>query len=299
MREITELVPVLGGKAHFPDAQLILSLYLPERSSENERVELLYCVHGGSYTRRYWHALFDGFSGYSFAEHMTSQGFVVAAIDMLGMGESSRPPSTGAMTFGDMVTASQEAFRAAVTRLEELGATSISSTGIGHSLGGMMVIAHQATYSSFDRLAALGWSNDPLLQSETRVTALLEQCEAAPYLPPQGELVRSFFYGEDVPEAVALADEAAAVETPSVLTREALTPGLASGLAATVKCPVFIAQGSIDTSLDPHHEPSHFRESDDVTLMVLRDTAHCHNLARHRHRLWQRIGDWASSLPAA
>jgi hypothetical protein len=35
---------------------------------------MLFCIHGGGYTRRYWHAAFAGYPGYSFAEHLTAHG---------------------------------------------------------------------------------------------------------------------------------------------------------------------------------------------------------------------------------
>ena len=36
-----------------------------------------------------------------------------------------------------------------------------------------------------------------------------------------------------------------------------------------------------------------YPRSRDVTLYVLRDSAHCHNSASTRTELWDRIGQWA------
>jgi hypothetical protein len=55
--------------------------------------------------------------------------------------------------------------------------------------------------------------------------------------------------------------------------------------------------GAVDTSPRPHAEVGYFRASPDVTLMVLPETAHCHNFATLRHRLWDRLDSWISSLP--
>ena len=55
--------------------------------------------------------------------------------------------------------------------------------------------------------------------------------------------------------------------------------------------------GEIDTSPDPHGEVAFFKASPDVTLMVLERTAHCHNFATLRHRLWDRLDGWVTSTP--
>ncbi|MDB5738857.1 MAG: hypothetical protein JWO65_2525, partial [Sphingomonas bacterium] len=44
-------------------------------------------------------------------------------------------------------------------------------------------------------------------------------------------------------------------------------------------------------------EASYFKASPDVTVMVLPETAHCHNFATLRHRLWDRMDRWIVSLP--
>ena len=49
--------------------------------------------------------------------------------------------------------------------------------------------------------------------------------------------------------------------------------------AAQVACPVFVAFGDHDVPEHPHDDVSFYGASDDVTLMVLADSAHCHNFA--------------------
>jgi pimeloyl-ACP methyl ester carboxylesterase len=95
------------------------------------------------------------------------------------------------------------------------------------------------------------------------------------------------------------ADEAAATRTPSCLGRDALKPGIVHDASASITCPVFVMHGAVDTSPDPHGEVRYFKSSDDVTVMVLRDTAHCHNFATRRRELWDRLDRWIGSLPVA
>ena len=52
---------------------------------------VLICWPGGSYARAYWDMHIAGYPGYSFAEHMTAQGFAVVGADHLGVGASSKP----------------------------------------------------------------------------------------------------------------------------------------------------------------------------------------------------------------
>ena len=66
--------------------------------------------------------------------------------------------------------------------------------------------------------------------------------------------------------------------------------------AAQVACPVFVAFGDHDVPEHPHDDVSFYGASDDVTLMVLADSAHCHNFAGTRNQLWDRLADWAGSF---
>ena len=109
--------------------------------------------------------------------------------------------------------------------------------------------------------------------------------------------MRKLFYWPDVPQGLIEADEAAGSTTPSCLGRDALTPGIVHEASARITCPVFLMHGEIDTSPDPHGEVAFFKASPDVTLMVLERTAHCHNFATLRHRLWDRLDAWVTSTP--
>ena len=92
--DVSEDVPFEGGRT-------VMSGTLHEPPGSPRAV--LVCWPGGSYDRRYWQ--FDAVPGYSFADHMTAQGFAVVAADHLGVGASSAPADVDAVTLEPMARA--------------------------------------------------------------------------------------------------------------------------------------------------------------------------------------------------
>ena len=280
--------------------EIAASLHLPEALSL-DAIELLFCIHGGGYTRGYWHPSFDGFPGYSFAEHMTARGRAVLAIDLLGMGESSKPEPETLLSRAKVAAASHQAVAEIASGLQDgrwATAGRVIVTGIGHSIGGMMVITQAAAHPSFDRVAVLGWANQPMVLGDTDPATMAASITPG-YLSTPRPMMRALFYAADVPLALIEADEACATRTPACLGRDALTPGIVHMASAAIISPVFVMHSDVDTSPAPHGEAAFFTGSRDVTLMVLEDTAHCHNFATLRHRLWDRLDRWIDSLPIA
>jgi pimeloyl-ACP methyl ester carboxylesterase len=159
----------------------------------------------------------------------------------------------------------------------------------------MMVITQQAAHESFDRLAVLGRANEPMLLGDTDPATLAATIQPGYLMTPRA-VMRALYYAADVPLGLIEADEAIASPTPACLGRDALQPGIVHDAAAAITCPVFLMQGSVDTSSNPRREPAYFKRSDDITFMLLRDTAHCHNFAGLRHVLWNRLDRWIESL---
>jgi pimeloyl-ACP methyl ester carboxylesterase len=282
-------------------AEIACSLHLPDDPPMDAPGELLVCLHGGGYTRAYWHPNFPNFPGYSFAEHICARGRAVLAIDLLGMGESVKPePET--LLSRAIVAAANHQVTAEISAGFRNGRWGrmrrLATTGIGHSIGGMMVITQQAAHQSFDRLAVLGWANQPLVLAGLD-PAVLAASIAPGYLASPREKMRPLFYAPDVPEALIETDEAAGSTTPACLGRDALRPGIVHEESAAITVPVFVMHGSTDTSPNPHGEAAFFRASNDITLMRLPETAHCHNFATLRHRLWDRLDSWIVAFPAS
>jgi pimeloyl-ACP methyl ester carboxylesterase len=299
MRSIDLCIDVATATGLEGDVSVAATLHLPQSLPVDAPVELYVAVHGGGHTRGYWHLDYAGFPGYSYAEFVTGQGRALLAIDLLGMGGSTQPQPETLLSRLKVAAASHHVTSWVARGLQDgiwARAPRVVITGIGHSIGGMMVITQQAEHRSFERLAVLGWANQRLVLGGMDPADLAASIEPGYLAAPRQEM-RPFFYGPDVPLGLIEVDEAHCSLTPACLGRDALLPGIVHAAAASITTPVFLMYGSTDTSPDPINEVPFFRSSPDVTLMVLADTAHCHNLARRRRVLWNRFEGWVNGLP--
>lgn len=251
---------------------------------------LLFAIHGGGYHRAYWNPSFADDS-YSFAHWFTERGKAVLAIDMLGMGESSRPEPESQLSSAIIAAAHADALRQV---LSAWGGP-VSVTGIGHSMGAMMLIAQAAAFPQMDRIAVLGWANEPMVLGDTDVATLRAGLVPSGYIATQRSPMRRLFYWHDVPLALIEADEAAASATPATMGRDALTPGIVHEAAARINTPVLVVQSAVDTSPAPEKEPAYFSASPAVTLHILENAGHCQNFAGTRVKHWERLNDWINS----
>jgi pimeloyl-ACP methyl ester carboxylesterase len=270
-------------------AEIAASLFLPE----GDWTELLIAIHGGGYNRKYWHPPLVGYDGYSYAEHVVSTGKALLTLDMLGMGESTKPEPESKLSRMKIAAACDATVRQVVA---ELGA-GFTTTGIGHSMGGLMVISMQGAFQTFDRLAVLGWANTPMMLGDITPEAMLAITPTSGYLPSPREAMRALFYLPDVPIDLIEQDEALGGPSPASLGRDALTPGIVHDAAARISCPVFIYHGEVDTSPDPQAEAAYFPASASVTVFVHQGSAHCHNFASTRRAGWQALDDWIARTP--
>lgn len=276
------------------------TLHLPDTLAAGTPVDLLFCLHGGGYRRRYWHPSVGENDTFSLARFFTDRGKAVIAIDQLGMGDSSRPEPESRLNRMMIATAADSVLRQALAGLADgrwASASAISVTGVGHSIGGMMIITQAAAFGGFDRVAVLGWANEPMILGDTDPATLAAGIPASGYLHTPAEPMRALFYLPDVPMDVVLADEADRSPTPSCLGRDALTPGIVHAAAASITAPIFVLHSVVDTSPAPHKETTYFTGSHDVTLSVLEGAAHCQNFATTRREHWDRLDRWIESVP--
>ncbi|MFJ8816402.1 alpha/beta hydrolase [Amycolatopsis thermoflava] len=190
-------------------------------------------VHGASYDHTYWD--FPGFDGrYSYTRAQHSAGYATLAVDQLGVGRSSHPPSAlvtqlaGANALHDVVTAA---------RAGTLGPAFGRVALVGHSFGSLTAWLEAATYSDVDGVLASGASHslgalalaqlgphirparlDPVTAPRVPVTDL-------GYLSIPGARAVVFYHLPSTDPAVIEQDEATRSEVPA-------------GVAATI--PVYI-----------------------------------------------------------
>lgn len=255
---------------------------------------LVVCFPGGSYTKWYFDVEVPGHSDYSMAQFLADRGWVVLALDHLGIGDSSHP--NGAKLPREVVVAAnQSAVSRAVERLragrlhESLRPVAVRRlAGLGHSMGGMLTIRQQTRFHTFDRIAVLGWGNLPI----TTIPVCLPPADADGYCSIDRAQVQNAFHWQDVPNDVIAADNRHAVPCPAPLLAETFTTGCTKDDARQIDVPVFVAFGDHgEPSLSPL-ESSTYEKSRDVTFLVLERSGHCHNFASTRHTLWSRIASW-------
>jgi pimeloyl-ACP methyl ester carboxylesterase len=268
---------------------------------ERIKPELLVCLHGATCDHRYFHAEFTHHSGYSFAEYITGLGYYVLAIDHPGMGSSVRPEPERLLTRDVVAAANDHIVREVVQGLASgrwFGhppRPALQVTGLAHSLGGMLGIAQQARHRTFARMAVLGWSNIGVRFEGEEARGMSEAAARDGYLPAPRALTRALFHLADVPVDLIDEDDLRASLTPANLGRAAMTPGIVAREAAQIECPLLLLYGEVDTSPDPHAEVEFYRACRDITLVVLRGSAHMHNYASTRRDGWRRIGQWLES----
>ncbi|MCV7101773.1 alpha/beta hydrolase [Mycobacterium palustre] len=288
---------VLGEQAS------LAATYYPPRGAPSGGV--LVCLPGGTYNRDYWDLQIPGHRNYSFAEFAAENGYGVVTIDPLGTGESSKP--TKDFDFADIAAA----LARAVAALPDATGERAPAVAVAHSLGAYLAITQQSLFSSYAGLAVLGCTNHhvaPLNLDAAFIAsaatprgraALAEQLLAAlrePYFEGPREYLQSWFHLDDVPADVVAADCVTAKSVVPRIFGTAMIPGVVAEHAAQIDVPVFIGYGAVDVSPEPRAEAAAYRRSPDITTVVVPDSAHCHNMASGRHRLWRRLLAWVATV---
>jgi pimeloyl-ACP methyl ester carboxylesterase len=274
---------------------------------------LLFCFPGGGISRRY----FDlAVPGYSMARHLAAQGFLTVTVDHPGVGESDVPTDPWTLT-PEMVA---DVDVAAVTRmLEVLAAGEVEGLpaftpslviGLGHSAGGLVVLHQQSRRSPYAAIAVLGWAGHglPEFLDETglrladhpeRLSADLVNATRLRYPDPLVDMPRGsmdFLVANPPPEEVHLALADARTPLLAIVGYASLIPGSASLCVSAITVPVFLAVGDRDIARQPHQLPANFTSSGDLTVFVIPNAGHNHNIEPTRALLWDRVAAWALSM---
>jgi pimeloyl-ACP methyl ester carboxylesterase len=303
--------------------ELAATAYLPDALPSGEPPIVMFAIPGGGYARGYFDMHFPGHTAYSQAEHHTRAGLILIALDPLGVGASSIP-DLEAVGLDMLADTYDLAVRAVLARLEEgtlaAGIGLVSKpcvVGIGQSMGGCITILTQGRHQSFDAIAPLGYSAiHTMLPQRTEADAAraratftagrgadLHEVSVAQTSTQIADYVYPFHF-EDVPRDILEADMgggyplrktvppfgSATIPTCAVLM---MSPGLVKREAAAIEVPVLVGVGERDVCPDPWAEPSAYRRSRDITLIVVPRMAHMHNFAGTRARLWERLLAWS------
>jgi hypothetical protein len=262
---------------------------------------------GGSYDKRYHHAVIPGYSGYSAAEHLAGLGNIVLLADHLGVGESSKAPDQKKATRYMVALANH----AAVTEFHERLAkgrlhaalpplADVVRIGGGHSMGAMQTVIQQAAHKTYQAIMFLGYTTLGVHfyhgTNRVRASDYLPMGEYVDYATNDRKSQRYNFYWDDVPQEVVQFDDTMAVQTPTCIGLDSIRTDIIKLDAAKIDVPVFFGNGERDVSPDPRAESASFPLCNDFTQFLLRRSAHCQTFASTRHTFWNRMHAWSRSI---
>lgn len=256
---------------------------------------------------------------YSFARQMTARGFLVVALDPLGVGDSHRPADGYALTPEVVSRANAAATERvlAALRAGHLDAglpplPGLVALGLGHSMGAMLTVLQQAEFRTYRGIALLGFStrglpeylppaaralaDDPaVLRARLPELARAQFVDPYPVLRPSPR--DSAIYGGETAEAAGiLALKRARDRLLPVPAFASMLPGNVAAEAARIDVPVFLGLGERDMAGPPHEIPAAFPASQEVSLCVLPEAGHAHFLFASRTRLFARLAQWANTM---
>jgi alpha-beta hydrolase superfamily lysophospholipase len=319
MRSFDLLIPSnvrLDGEPSLHSAATVFLPALPGAASA-----ALVCLAGGNMNRRYFDLQVEGDDSFSFAAQMTARGFIVVAIDHLGLGDSSRPADGYALTPSVLAQANAHATADVLARIREgrlapdvCAMPSLRSLGVGHSMGAMLTILQQAGAHQHAGVALLGFSTRGLpkfvpddvraLAAEpvalrARLVEFARRMFGVPYprIRTSGGK-HTELYGSDAADPRGVAALKAATDcllpVPALLS---MIPGNVAPEAADIDVPVFLGLGERDMAGPPVEAPRAFTSSPEVRLEVFAGAGHSHFLFASRVDLFDRLAAWSASLP--
>ena len=256
---------------------------------------------------------------FSFAQQMVARGFIVIALDHLGIGESDRPADGYAVTAEVVASANAEATQQVVAKLCEGTLTpelpalkSLTTLGVGHSMGAMMTLLQQFQRRQHAGIALLGFSTRglpeylppqvrELAQDSAAVRAKMQRLAKTMFMQPYPVIKPSPQSGAIYSGKGADPRGAAAIKQISdallpVCAFMSMVPGNVLPEAKQIGVPVFLGLGELDMAGPPHEIPASFPASRDVTLYVIAGAGHSHFLFPSRLDLFDRLATWARTV---
>ena len=312
--DVSDLVPVPG------EHLLRGTAYAPDELDPAAPPAVVWCLPGGRCTIDYFDLRVEGLDGYSMVRELTHRGVLVVSLDHLGLGASSRLDDLCVVTPRVAAATHDHAVRVLTTRLRQGDLVDdlppiapAQLIGLGHSMGGMVVVVEQTRHDTFDAIVVLGHGADGTwaaltdderllmdLPDEERERAMVELARVrARGLPPDTarRAPAGSFFEPDVPRAVKRAFGAQRTELLLSCALSTMVPGVTpTPRRRASSCPCSWRSATTAPPTTSRATPPG-TASKDVTLFVLPGSAHCHNQAGMCALLWSRIVAWIGVLP--
>lgn len=283
-------------------ARIALSLHLPATPPK----ALLFALPGGGANRRYFDLGDATDRAFSFAHHLTTAGFAVAAADPPGVGDSSAPAAPG---FYSPRAAAADLAGALDTLRKHPALTQIPVIGVGHSMGGMLVTL-QHLHSRFAGVVLLGSSAGGLDWALTETERPYANNQAAVARDLEALTVARFNTPFEPMKIKPGAGAMFAGESPEATTRlrsakdrlfnaggmMSMIPGAFRTEAESITVPMFLGFGENDIGIPATEVHKGYPNAAGTTLVILAGTGHNHFGFSTTQHLCARLADWASHL---
>jgi len=300
----TKLTANLGG------ITLCAELHEPKTSTHKP---LLFCLPGGGLTRDY----FDLAPEYSFVTRMTDAGYSVITMDHPGIATNALPSGHPYFTPRDAARYLHQAFtpRDAARYLHQALSQWCNGSpviGIGHSMGGMMIMLMQGAHGSFSGLGLFGSSAGGLdwglsedekhyINQEANFKRDLEKLALAKFGGPYsrasgGPSGESITFGGETAELTKRLREISC-EMNSASAMMSMMRGSFKTEVEAIDVPIFFAFGDHDIGIPPEDVPKDFANSKSTEVIILENTGHNHFAFSSIQILCQRLSNWLATIP--
>ncbi len=335
MRSIDLHVDVTEAAGLGEPAHVALTVTAPDDLPAGGPPVVCFAKPGAGYSRGYFTEALPGpapgAAAGAQADWHAARGWIMVAVDHLGVGESSQHDAER-LAYTPVAAAAQAAETevrqklAAGTLIDGLPPVEDPVTvGIGQSMGGALTIVQQGRFHCYDGIGVLGYSplrtHPPTEPGTPRLGLPWVPRDTAPSegvftngfalalsLESAGQRTGSMAWGfhyDDVEPEVVRRDMDdypfrggnlpvwGSATVPFTVALWSVTPGGALAEAAAVRTPVLVALGERDVLVDPRGETRAYESSPSVDFFVCPRMAHMHNFAGTRELFWQRIQTWA------
>src|SRR3954469_20476513 len=294
-----------------------VDVFIPPPGVERSSV-LWWLQPGGGMSRKYWDLDVPAELGnYSLARYLADRGYAVVTVDHLGIGGSSRPDDGFTLTPQVLADVNAAAFDHVIGGLRDGtlldgvdGMPALVSIGAGHSMGASLTVHQQARHLSHRAVCLLGfggrglvshlsdeekrYADDPVALRQALVELVRSRYPDPLPMMPRGS--SDFLVAVPMSEPVHEALVDARTNLLALAGFSSMIPGNAAPEIASIGVPVMVAHGDKDIGAPAHDVVGEFTSSTDITLYVLDESGHNHNVSPNRERLWDRMVAWAQAV---